>query len=106
LRNWRRYRTRSRTWRRSYPGVPLAAVRDALLVYRLGDGPLPSSKGGPVRLLIPEAAACHTDEVDTCANVKFVARLTLEAGPGKDTRPTSPRAHASLHEKAGHEHSE
>jgi len=85
--------------------VPLAGVRDvALLVYREDDEPLSSSKGGPVRLLIPDAAACRTAEIDTCANVKFVATLTLTVGPGRDTRPATPRSHKKLHETPGHEH--
>jgi len=85
--------------------VPLDAVADAVLVYRLGTGPLPSAKGGPVRFLIPDAASCRTAEVDTCANVKFVASLSLGREPGRDTRPTTARSHKELHEKPGHEHS-
>jgi DMSO/TMAO reductase YedYZ molybdopterin-dependent catalytic subunit len=84
--------------------VPLDAVRDAVLLYRLGDAELPASKGGPVRLLIPDAARCHSAEVDSCANVKFVGTLRLSAGPGQDTRPASPTSHATLHHKPGHEH--
>ena len=84
--------------------VPLDAVRDAVLLYRLGNAELPASKGGPVRFLIPEAARCHSAEVDTCANVKFVGTLRLSAGPGQDTRPASPTSHAMLHHKPGHEH--
>jgi hypothetical protein len=85
--------------------VPLAAVREtALLCYRTRDQPLPPSRGGPVRMLIPAAAACDDDAVDACANVKFVGSLTLSAGPGRDTRPSTVRAHARLHEQTGHEH--
>ena len=79
--------------------VPLDAVRDAVLLYRLGDAELPASKGGPVRFLIPDAAKCRSAEVDTCANVKFVGTLRLSVGPGQDTRPASPTSHAKLHTK-------
>jgi DMSO/TMAO reductase YedYZ molybdopterin-dependent catalytic subunit len=84
--------------------VPLDAVRDAVLLYRHGDAELPASSGGPVRLLIPDAARCRSAEVDTCANVKFVGTLRVSAGPGEDTRPVSPTSHAGLHRKPGHEH--
>ncbi len=75
--------------------VPLAAVRDAIVVYRLGDDPLPPSHGGPLRFLIPDAGVCDSAEVDRCANVKFLARLHVTRGAGDDTRPdqspSSPR---------------
>lgn len=79
--------------------VPLDAVGDAVLVYRLGDGALPREKGGPLRLLIPDAARCGRAEVDTCANVKHVAVLRLEVGQGRDTRPTTRAEHAAIHAK-------
>ncbi len=67
--------------------VPIADVVDrALIVYRLEGEPLPGDKGGPVRFLIPNAAACKTAELDTCANVKFVDRIELCVGKGDDTR--------------------
>jgi len=78
--------------------VPLSAVRDAIVAYRLGDTPLPETKGGPVRFFIPEAAACASDEIDQCANVKFLGRLRVTRGAGDDTRPTNPQEHAELHE--------
>lgn len=84
--------------------VPLDAVRNAVLVYRIGEEELPASKGGPVRFLIPDAAKCRSAEVDTCANVKFVGTLRLSVGRGEDTRPASPTSHAELHRKPGHEH--
>ena len=41
--------------------VPLAAVvEQALVVHSQDGGPLPREKGGPFRLLIPDAAKCHT----------------------------------------------
>jgi DMSO/TMAO reductase YedYZ molybdopterin-dependent catalytic subunit len=87
--------------------IPLDAVLDsALVVYRSGEAPLPESKGGPFRFLIPDAASCHTAEIDTCANVKFVGSLSLSEKRGEDTRPTTPRNHKALHETPGHEHLE
>lgn len=81
--------------------IPLASVRGvALLIYRLGDEPLPAQQGGPLRFLIPDPAACGTHEVDECASVKFVDRLELTAEPGFDNRPADERAHAQLHAKA------
>ena len=69
--------------------VPLAAVADsAILVYRVDEHPLPSSQGGPVRFLIPNAEACGLGEVDGCANVKYLDRIEITHGPGKDTRPS------------------
>lgn len=47
-----------------------AAVENGILVYRIGNHPLPERLGGPIRLFIPE-----TD--DRCANVKNVVRLEL-----------------------------
>jgi len=78
--------------------VPLAALRGALVAYRLGDEPLPKDKGGPLRFLIPDDEGCATGGADACANVKFVGTLRLTKGPGKDTRPTTPRRHTELHE--------
>ena len=78
--------------------VPLAAVIDqAILIYRLGDGPLPAARGGPVRFLIPDVAACQTAEVDSCANVKFLQRIELGSERGPDSRPRTRASHAELH---------
>ena len=57
--------------------VPLAAVQGALVTYRLGEAPLPVEQGGPVRFLVPGADQCGTPDVDACANVKKLARVTL-----------------------------
>ena len=85
--------------------VPLDAIIDtALLTYREGDEPLPASKGGPVRMFIPEAASSQIDGVDACANVKFVGLLLVTVGVGRDTRPTSTTTHEELHKLPGHEH--
>jgi hypothetical protein len=52
-----------------------------------------------VRFLIPDYAACHTDEIDECANVKFVDRIELTTEKGFDNRPHDGAAHAALHAK-------
>ena len=79
--------------------VPLEALRQAIIAYRLGDQPLPRDKGGPLRFLIPNDEGCATGGADACANVKFVGTLRLTKGRGKDTRPETPRQHAGLHER-------
>lgn len=70
--------------------VPLDGVQSALLLYRDGDAPLPDKFGGPIRFLVPDAAACKTAEVDACANVKFLASIELSAEAGEDTRNAKP----------------
>ena len=83
-----------------HASVPLAAVRrQALVVYRLEGQPLPVSAGGPFRLLIPDSASCHADEVDDCANVKFVDRIELSIGRGQDNRPADDEQHDELHRR-------
>jgi DMSO/TMAO reductase YedYZ molybdopterin-dependent catalytic subunit len=60
--------------------VALDALLDrALLVYRLGEAPLPDNKGGPVRLLLSGKVECHAPELDACAMVKGLARVRLTA---------------------------
>jgi DMSO/TMAO reductase YedYZ molybdopterin-dependent catalytic subunit len=82
-----------------HASIPLEAIRErAILIYRLDGEPLPVSAGGPVRFYIPDFAACHTDEVDECANVKFVDRIELTAQRGQDNRPHDEKQHADLHE--------
>lgn len=85
-----------------HASIPLDAVREkAILIYRLSGEPLPVSAGGPVRFYIPDFAACHTAEIDECANVKFVDRIEFSAAPGKDNRPHDAQEHAELHEREG-----
>lgn len=72
--------------------VPLAELTGALVVYASGGAPLAPEKGGPFRLLVPG----HADE---CVHVKGVARLTLSAARGRDTRPVDDAEHAKLHAK-------
>jgi DMSO/TMAO reductase YedYZ molybdopterin-dependent catalytic subunit len=83
-----------------HASIPLAAVADrALVIYRLDGQPLPATAGGPVRFFIPDFAACHTDEIDECANVKFVDRIELTAEKGFDNRPHDGAEHVALHAK-------
>jgi DMSO/TMAO reductase YedYZ molybdopterin-dependent catalytic subunit len=83
-----------------HASIPLDAVRDrAVLIYRLDGRPLAESAGGPLRFFIPDFAACHTSEIDECANVKYVDRLEFSANPGLDNRPHDAQEHAALHEK-------
>ncbi len=78
--------------------VPLTAILDeSVIVYQLDGGPYPEAKGGPFRFLIKNPAVCHTDELDDCANVKFVDRIELTAGRGRDTRPHDETEHEALH---------
>jgi hypothetical protein len=62
------------------------------VLYRLGAQELPEQQGGPFRFLITDAQACATGGADLCANVKFVGRIALSAGPGRDTRPGEAKA--------------
>lgn len=82
-----------------HASVPLTEVRgEGLVVYRLAGGPLPIKNGGPIRFLIRNPAACHTDELDDCANVKFVDRIELTVGKGHDNRPHDDAEHEKLHQ--------
>jgi DMSO/TMAO reductase YedYZ molybdopterin-dependent catalytic subunit len=78
--------------------IPLEAVAaEGIVVYQLDGAPLPPKKGGPFRFLIRNPAACHTAELDDCANVKFVDRIELSANRGRDTRPENEAEHQHLH---------
>src|SRR5260221_10885394 len=81
-----------------HASVPLAEVRgEGLIVYRLAGGPLPVKNGGPIRFLIKNPAACHTDELVDYTNVKFVNPIDLHAGKGSDNRPHDDVAHKECH---------
>lgn len=81
--------------------VPLEAVREeALVVYQVGGAPMTAEAGGPFRFLIKNPAACHTDALDECANVKYLDRIELTAGMGRDTRPETDEEHEALHEES------
>ena len=82
--------------------IPIGPVAErAIVVYRIGKGPLPVGKGGPVRFLIPDVAACGVDNLDSCANVKHLGRIELTERPGRDTRPSTEPEHQALHEAEG-----
>jgi len=57
--------------------APLAALQSAVLVYRLGERPLPADRGGPVRFLIPNLEECDVGGVDRCTNVKALGRVRI-----------------------------
>jgi DMSO/TMAO reductase YedYZ molybdopterin-dependent catalytic subunit len=83
-----------------HASIPLAAVAErALIIYRLEGQPLPVKAGGPIRFFIPDFAACQTEEIDECANVKFVDRIELTADKGFDNRPHDGAEHEALHAK-------
>lgn len=83
-----------------HASVPLESIRGrGLLIYAADDGPLPLSAGGPVRFFIPDVAACHSQEVDECANVKFVDRLEFTRERGFDNRPADDAEHEELHRR-------
>ncbi len=78
--------------------IPLQPVREqGIVVYRLGEGLLGLEHGGPVRFLVRDPAACNTGELDECANVKYLSRIELTTGRGRDTRPADESEHAELH---------
>ena len=82
--------------------IPLQAVRgEGIVVYRLGESGLGPEHGGPIRFLIRDPAACHTDELDDCANVKYLSRIELTIRRGRDTRPADEATHAALHAAQG-----
>ncbi|HMF36501.1 MAG TPA: molybdopterin-dependent oxidoreductase, partial [Isosphaeraceae bacterium] len=82
--------------------VPLAAVRaEGIVVYHRAGETLGIDQGGPIRFLIRDPAACHTDELDDCANVKYLSRIELSVRRGRDTRPQNEEEHAKLHSPEG-----
>ena len=85
-----------------HASIPLAAVLERGLIQYGKDGqPLDVKAGGPYRFLIPDYAACNTDEIDECANVKFLDHIEFTADRGFDNRPEDEQEHAALH---AHEH--
>jgi DMSO/TMAO reductase YedYZ molybdopterin-dependent catalytic subunit len=82
--------------------VPLEPVRaEGIVVYHRGGEPLSAEQGGPIRFLIRDPSACHTSELDDCANVKYLSRIELSVRRGRDTRPRTDAEHDRLHGKAG-----
>ncbi|MBE7491963.1 MAG: molybdopterin-dependent oxidoreductase [Planctomycetes bacterium] len=57
--------------------VAIAEARNALIVYRLGQQPLPEKEGGPIRYLNPEAMTCEPGNKAACSNVKFLGSIEL-----------------------------
>ena len=83
-----------------HASIPLEAVRQrAFFIYRLAGQALANDQGGPVRFFIPDFAECHTEEVDECANVKFVDHVELTREKGFDNRPEDDQEHARLHQQ-------
>jgi DMSO/TMAO reductase YedYZ molybdopterin-dependent catalytic subunit len=81
-----------------HASVPLDAIRErAIVIYRREDSPLSVNEGGPVRLFIPDHAACHVAEIDECANVKFIDHIELTVERGFDNRPQDDEEHEKLH---------
>jgi G3E family GTPase len=56
--------------------VPLAALREGLLVHSQAGAPLAREQGGPFRLLIPDGVA---GAPSSCANVKAVVRIVVKS---------------------------
>ena len=80
--------------------IPLGAIREqGLVVYKVGMDRLGVEQGGPIRLLIRDPSACHTGDLDECANVKYLSRIELTVHRGRDTRPLDDDAHQALHAK-------
>jgi len=85
-----------------HASIPLEPIREnAFVIYRIDGNPLETGAGGPFRFYIPDHAECHTDEIDECANVKFVDRIELTVSKGFDNRPEDEDEHARLHEEQG-----
>ena len=81
-----------------HASIPLAAVSDrALIVHHVEGAILSIDQGGPFRFFIPDHAACQMDEIDECANVKFLDHIEFTAGKGHDNRPQDEQQHAALH---------
>ena len=82
-----------------HASIPLEPIREkAFLIYSSEGRPLDESAGGPLRFFVPDHAACQAEEIDECANVKFVEHLELTCGRGFDNRPQDEEEHARLHE--------
>jgi DMSO/TMAO reductase YedYZ molybdopterin-dependent catalytic subunit len=81
--------------------ILLETIRDqGLVTYKLGGEPLEVEQGGPIRLLIRDPSACHSGELDECANVKYLSRIELSIGRGRDTRPVDDVEHQALHDRS------
>ncbi len=86
-----------------HASIPLEPVLDrGILIYRLNGKPLDLKAGGPARFFIPDHAACHMDEIDECANVKFLDHVELTSDKGYDNRPEDDEEHEKLHQNEQH----
>src|SRR5436190_20224153 len=86
-----------------HASIPLSAVSEkAIVIYRLDGQPLSVKAGGPIRFFIPDHKTCRTDEIDECANVKFVDTIELASTRSFDNRPHDEQEHADLHAKEAH----
>ena len=82
-----------------HASIPLESkVLDAVVIYGNDSAPLESSSGGPFRFFIPEHEACQVDEIDECANVKFLNHIEITSEKGFDNRPKDEDEHARLHQ--------
>src|SRR5271157_714452 len=54
----------------------------------------------PASQQVPDVA-CPTDELDDCANVKYLSHIELSVRRGRDTRPQNEEEHAKLHSPEG-----
>ena len=83
--------------------IALDSVRgEGLVVYKVAEAAMTPQQGGPFRFLIRNPSACHTDDLDDCANVKFLTRIEFTVERGRDTRPADEAAHEALHAKDAH----
>jgi DMSO/TMAO reductase YedYZ molybdopterin-dependent catalytic subunit len=83
-----------------HASLPLDAVVDrGMFIYQHAENPLPVAAGGPIRFFIPNFSACHSAEVDECANVKFVERIEFSQEKGLDNRPLDDASHEALHQQ-------
>jgi DMSO/TMAO reductase YedYZ molybdopterin-dependent catalytic subunit len=78
--------------------VPLEPLRtEGIVVYQVDGAPLGPGAHGPFRFLVKDPTACHTGELDDCANVKYLDRIEFTSRKGRDTRPATEAEHAALH---------
>ncbi len=81
-----------------HASIPLSAVLQGGLIQYAKDGQaLDVKSGGPYRFLIIDHAACNTDDIDECANVKFLDHIEFTRERGFDNRPEDEDEHAALH---------
>lgn len=80
--------------------VPLDQIAPTgIVIHHISGTPMTRAQGGPFRFIIPDPAACGTDIIDECVNVKFLDEIRLTREPGEDTRPENEAEHARLHER-------